>query len=1549
MWYLEFIKIYTFVSLYLLHPVRAAEGYTPKLYSREFQKIENIFYFDDSPVLVLQDMDDVYQSNDNGFSWDPLHIPSADGGVPIVIQQIDFDNQLGFIFTNGNRQFYTKDQGKNWKFFDLPEDGFTFSDVKVNYAKHNYMLFRFSKCYSSGFESTVCNDTFYYSKDGLATKPVKIDVDGLAECTFAKSNENFNSLHDDLIVCVKREYDTFGFPETSQVVATKDFFNTVLVPKNDAMKNAHVMDIEVTNSFLVATVKSDRYSKNAMIDLYISKDGLNFKKSFFEKQIRNWSYVLLPSAKNSLHLALLGSATGSRNVAPSADIYRSDSQGVYFKKIFSNVRSSVYALSVISKVQGIDGAWIAGANEGIDENTMMPLTKSKITLDDGDSWSFLKAVDDPSCHGNRDCSVNLIWMSERAGNGEIVTGPTPGILMGIGSTGKYLPQGVDDLHTYISRDGGLSWKMVADYPSTFAFADFGNIAVSVPINVKGFMDADPSGATDNFAYSTDQGKTWSDIQLGTKVIPYYLVTSKDGTAHQMVLVGIDVGTKKFVAITIDFSGAFKRKCGKGDFEEWYARRDPNTDDPICIYGQREKFNRRKQDADCFASELYKDIEVIGEPCKCTTNDTECDFGFVMNESGACTAISNVMVEEVCKGKNSNRKVKLTSKRLIPGDPCSGGYKIPKNDFTINCKKVNENAEAERIHVAESNIDEKVVYFLYLDRDPNNDGIPDETLLVVTESMTLYVSYDGGSTFLTPAALSNLRGEVLNIFTNPYFPNSVYVATRSGDIYYSTDRASTFDRFQSPYSAVGESKFDMSFSKNDVARFIWYSHTDCDSAGNCRSRAAITNDNGQSFTHMLDNARKCHFADSIFDAKNYDVNDNLIICEQRSSNYYRLVSSIDNFATQPTVILDKIIGSTSSGEFLIVARLNGDNSLTAFVSVDGSNYAEAKFPQDIEVTRQTAYTILNVNSKQVFMHVTTSSEDGYELGALLKSNYNGTLYVTSIRNVNRNREAYVDFESVQGLEGISIVNTVINPAKKKEESKLLRTMMSHNDGASWSPLAPPSADSGGKRYNCKGKDCSLNLHSYTERVDPVRDTYSSGSALGMLFGLGNIGQALKPLDDESTALFFTRDAGLTWKEVKKGQYIWEFGDQGTILVIARSDIKTSTISYSLDQGQSWKDYQFTKDEYFIDDLATVPSDTARRFMLLTRDDGGSSKVFTLDFSDVQQRQCVLDIEDKLKHGDFEYWTPKHPGLGDGCLFGHESEYVRRKPSATDCFIGAAPLSKGYRSIRNCSCTRNDFECDYNFEMASDGTCKLIKGLSSRDNSAVCSRDDKVLEYWEPTGYRRIPLSTCDGGLELDKWVSHPCPGKEKDYKKNHDIAIDGVSSFLIVIIPLVAFLAMAAFVYDKGIRRNGGFQRFGEIRLDDDDNLHLVEENSTDKIVNKIVMAGVYAFSFGTVIVRQISAFFRRGVLGVRGENVTSASSFFNDRIVDNDEDSLFRYADDEDDAREIDSFLDHGVENDVEDDEENFGDPVTGSELPQPPQSPTIADHPEGDDSEPAA
>ena len=275
-----------------------------------------------------------------------------------------------------------------------------------------------------------------------------------------------------------------------------------------------------------------------------------------------------------------------------------------------------------------------------------------------------------------------------------------------------------------------------------------------------------------------------------------------------------------------------------------------------------------------------------------------------------------------------------------------------------------------------------------------------------------------------------------------------------------------------------------------------------------------------------------------------------------------------------------------------------------------------------------------------MHVTVNNRQGSEYGTLLKSNSNGTEYVVSLEYVNRNGEGYVDFEKMQGLEGVAIVNTVENHEQATSGSrKKLKTQITHNDGAEWSYVNTPTVDSEGNKFDCSGQSlekCSLNLHGFTERID-YRDTFSSQSAVGMMIGIGNVGESLTAYNDGNT--YLTRDGGVHWIEIRKGAYMWEFGDSGSILVIVNAQDYTNVVYYSLDEGQTWTEYKFSEEMVTIDDLATIPSDTSRKFLLFGRpptSQGQQSFTINLDFTGLSDRKCVYD-SDAPENDDFDLWS------------------------------------------------------------------------------------------------------------------------------------------------------------------------------------------------------------------------------------------------------------------------------------------------------------------------
>ena len=54
----------------------------------------------------------------------------------------------------------------------------------------------------------------------------------------------------------------------------------------------------------------------------------------------------------------------------------------------------------------------------------------------------------------------------------------PGLIMAVGNTGAYLDVNADEVCTWLSRDGGLSWEDVREDAHIYEFGDHGGIIVS---------------------------------------------------------------------------------------------------------------------------------------------------------------------------------------------------------------------------------------------------------------------------------------------------------------------------------------------------------------------------------------------------------------------------------------------------------------------------------------------------------------------------------------------------------------------------------------------------------------------------------------------------------------------------------------------------------------------------------------------------------------------------------------------------------------------------------------------------------------------------------------------------------------------------------------------------------------------------------------------------------------------------------------------------------------------------------------------------------------
>ena len=139
------------------------------------------------------------------------------------------------------------------------------------------------------------------------------------------------------------------------------------------------------------------------------------------------------------------------------------------------------------------------------------------------------------------------------------------------------------------------------------------------------------------------------------------------------------------------------------------------------------------------------------------------------------------------------------------------------------------------------------------------------------------------------------------------------------------------------------------------------------------------------------------------------------------------------------------------------------------------------------------------------------------------------------------------------------------------------------------------DVNGNTVKCDASDlksCSLHFHGVTSPHNYGR--IFSSKAPGLVMAVGSIGEYLLPYEDCDT--FVSSDAGLTWRMASKNARMYEFGDQGSILIMADDEQPSSVIQYSLDYGKTWLLFDIGV-EIRAKGLTTVPDSTALKFMLI----------------------------------------------------------------------------------------------------------------------------------------------------------------------------------------------------------------------------------------------------------------------------------------------------------------------------------------------------------------
>lgn len=171
------------------------------------------------------------------------------------------------------------------------------------------------------------------------------------------------------------------------------------------------------------------------------------------------------------------------------------------------------------------------------------------------------------------------------------------------------------------------------------------------------------GPTKEVLFSVDQGECFHTVNLPEAILVDNIQTAPGNQNHIFLVHGIaclktdahpdcsftggSAPVGKLFAVDIqELIGSDWKECNSSenssDYEAWDIPHEGS-----CLLGAKRRLRRKARDAFCFHPIGYRSEVQILEPCQCSLEDIECEFGYIRDANNTCAPIASLDANEAC--------------------------------------------------------------------------------------------------------------------------------------------------------------------------------------------------------------------------------------------------------------------------------------------------------------------------------------------------------------------------------------------------------------------------------------------------------------------------------------------------------------------------------------------------------------------------------------------------------------------------------------------------------------------------------------------------------------------------------------------------------------------------------------------------------------------------------------------------------------------------------------------------------------------------------------